>query len=203
MLINKHNLAVAEFAAEKSRYSNGTEAMLVSEQGTCATNGHYLVRVTLPNDDDDEKFPEVPGFVPAKTVKSWLMPVETARMLKKALLTSKKACMPNACIGNVTEDTVSIVAAADQSNFQAFQVHPAEGKFPNVDNAIPKENPVLEIRLNAGYLAKLAKAAEEFIKGTERRDVTLRFYGPNNVVEMKAKNEETGQEWYALLMTMF
>lgn len=60
MLFNRTNLAVAKVAAKDAgRYTlNGVH---FDREGTVATDGRRLVRVTYPSQEANDEFPTVPG----------------------------------------------------------------------------------------------------------------------------------------------
>ena len=65
-MLNIHNLNLADLCSkDESRFT--LNAILVTKDCTVETDGHQLVKVTLPNYSADS-FPEFPGF---KATGTW------------------------------------------------------------------------------------------------------------------------------------
>ena len=145
MLLNKHNFAVADFVSkEQSRYT--LQAIYVSDQGTCATDGHQLVRISLPA-EKSKQFPSIEGVTPTNGhVKPFLLDVTAAKQIAKAVPKSKNLPILNhALVGEPTEQNACI-AVTDLDNPQVFRPRTPSGNFPNVDAVIPQKNQFSRLR---------------------------------------------------------
>ena len=202
MLLNKHNLQIAELAPNKeSRYT--LRAILVTPKWTVTTNGCYLVAVTLPA-QVDSNFPAIEGFTAVNGAgKQFLLDGTTALDVMKAL--PKKNTIPvllHAAVGVETETSLSL-AVTDLDSPKLFAPRKGVGQFPAVEAVIPKdEAATVTIGLDAEYLKKLADSALKTCKGDRGREVTitLRVKDANSAVKMTARNADTGQEWMAVLI---
>lgn len=198
LLLNKHNLAVAEFAStEASRYT--FKAIHVDEKRTAATNGHYLCTVTVP-EVKPENFPKVKGFEPNGFSPTLLL-LDTVKAAAKAL-PKKVADIPelNHVAVSVDAEGAVQVAATDLDTGSVIQQKKLAGQFPDSTKVLnPTGDPVLAIGFNAAYLAKVAKAAAAFTD-SHNSFVELRFYGPDKAMIFEATNSGTGQVMRGALM---
>jgi len=200
MLLNKHNFAVADFVSkEKSRYT--LQAIHVSDKGTCATDGHQLVRISLPG-EKSERFPSIEGVTPTNGhVNPFLLDVTAAKQIGKAVPKSRNLPILNHAVVGEATDQNACIAVTDLENPQVFRPRTPSGNFPNVDAVIPKRKPIFEIAVNASLLAGIVKAASAFTS-EPNNDVLLRFYGKDEVVSVHSRNSETEQTFLALLMPL-
>jgi DNA polymerase III sliding clamp (beta) subunit (PCNA family) len=202
-LLNKLNFLVAPFASkEDSRYT--LKAVHVTPEYTEATDGHRLVRITTPKDSASE-FPRVPGFTPNGSPKSFLLPVDAAKTIQKAVPKTHIPVVNHAAItGTGDENKPVAIAVTDLDNPQVFQPRPVTGQYPNTDIVIPKDDAaaVFQFTVRADYLAELCKAIQDFAGDGKYRPgiATLTFYGPSKAVRLDARNENTDQNLIAILM---
>jgi hypothetical protein len=203
MLLNKHNLAVAEFTSkDKSRYT--CQAIHVSQDGTIATDGHRLV-VVSPAPGSDKAFPVVEGFTP---VSGEFQPFNLSREAAKDIAgqipkSTNTPIIRNAIIGQPGANGEVNIAVTDLDTAKVFKCKPVTGQFPNYKAVIPKdEYAVLRIAVNAGQLAQMAKAAGAF-SDDQAETLVLSFYGPDRAVKMTASNSETKQTWTGVLMPIY
>lgn len=208
ILINKHNLAVGQFAAKnESRYS--MHAIQVSEQGTCATDGACLVKVSAPNQKASE-FPLIDGVERQENITPFLLPLDAAQKIAKAMPQNERIPVLNTALVAASpvhgeNPKPATIAVTDLDTPQVFKPRCLNGQFPNVDDVIPKDEPAFEIVLPAHYLAKLAKAAGDFsdLRGTgENSDeyLLLQMWDRSKAVVIRTRNTETEQDWFAMLM---
>lgn len=199
MLLNKHNLAVADFASkEESRYA--LKAIQVSKDGTIATDSHRLVKVSLPN-KKEENFPQIEGFTPANgELKSFLLSRDAAKDIERQIPKEKSLKILNHVrVGTADSNGAINMLITDLKTSKVFKCKPFTGQFPNHDAVIPKDAPVLEIGLNAEYLAQLAKAAATF-SDSHAKHIRVKLYGPDRAMVLECKNSETGQTWTGVCM---
>lgn len=197
-MLNKHNLKVAEFVSnEKSRYT--LDAILVTDKATVATNGHYLVWVSVPAQHKAKDFPVI-DHAPQVTDEHppFLLGREDAAKILKAL--PRKPSTPILeCAGVVVKGTQPIVEVTDLDCPQVFRPRPPEGKFPEWENVMPKEEPVAQFAVNAAWLAKLAKFAAEVDSG-DNPMVVISFWGPDEAIRLECADRDGEQGMTALLM---
>lgn len=200
MLINKHNLKVAEFASkEESRYM--LKAIQISEDGTTATNGHYMVNVSLPK-AEAKNFPQIEGFEPLAQAESMLLDRDTALKIEKAMPKNENIPVLNhANVGKPGETTLNL-AVTDLDSTQIFKPRKITGQFPNWKAVLPTGEPVVEIAFSADYLMQLARAAAAFtsLECNGGAMVRLRLYGSDKAALFETVNTDTEQKWTGVLM---
>jgi hypothetical protein len=198
MLLNKHNLQIAELASkDPSRFT--LDVLSVTKERTAVTNGHYLVTVTLPGMADAD-FPAIEGFTPSNgATPEFLLNRETALEVAKAI--PNKITIPvlrHASVG-VSDDAVSL-AVTNIDSPKVFRSRKEEGQFPNIDVVIPdSKDTTLTIAFSAEYLMKLCKSALA-VCDDRNATIKLEFRDPAHAVKMTAHNSDTGQDWMAVLM---
>lgn len=201
-LLNRNNLAVRFAAAkEESRYT--LRAILATEHETVATDGHVLVRVSVP-ELDANSFPAIDGFKPNGFTHG-LIPVDAAKEIENAI--PKKTTLPILAHAAITSEhvpdsdrTVLKIAATDLDTPKVFTVREPEGQFPNWKNVWPDvdQKPAADICFDARLLAAVATAAAKF---SDHRlcAIRLRVYGSNSAMRFDLVNDD-GQEMNGLLM---
>ena len=173
-MINRHNLAVWEFADKGSH--RGLNNVRFTPTETMATNGHYLVRVTNP-------------------------PSDTIQTTERAFNISAEALKP---VKVKKGDAVELATNGTGSSWNlttgvnTFHLEEDSTTFPNVDVIMPKDKPVVEIGFDPAYLAKLGKAFAAFADG-DTSTCKISIYGPDKAAKFEATNGQ-GQTMTALLM---
>lgn len=201
MLLNKHNLSIASFCcAEKSRFT--LDGILVTPSCTVVTDGHRLVKVTTPTQQGgSDAFPALPNFTAVAKWKPFIMPRVDAQEIARAI--PKVNTIPvlnHAAVGAATKDSVQ-VAVTDLERKQVFDVRPCTGNFPDYERVIPTGEPVLEVGLNAKYMAEAFDALAKF--GDKRMSACmLRIREKANAVEIFGRNLDTGQEMTHIVMPL-
>jgi hypothetical protein len=195
VLLNKHSLEVAEFASKvESRFT--LKAVQVTMEETVATNGHYLVRVSHP-EQKLQQFPNVAGTVPTVETESFLLARDGALSVAKTI--PRKTTIPilnHAKVGVDAEGNVQAVTT-DLETHRPVTIRKVAGQFPQWKGLWPKNAPKVTICLDATYLAQLAKAAAQFGTG-----VQIRVWDSQSVARLDAYDATTNQHWSALLMPM-
>lgn len=208
-LLNRNNLAVT-FAASKEESRYTMRAILCTEQETVATDGHMLVRTSLPK-MNAVNFPVVTGFQPNGFTRA-LLPVDTAKEIEKAIL--KKTTFPilqHAAITTSADNNLQ-VAVTDLATRKVFTVKPPEGQFPKWDSpalwdfsrpANDKEpakdgKPVIDITFDASLLKRMIDGAVKF-SNRDAKAIRLRFYGNDNAMRFDLVNDDQ-QEMNGLVM---
>lgn len=199
-LINKHNLAIADFASkEESRYT--LKAIHVSEERTAATDGHALCVVSTPKNTKPENFPAVQGFTPNGS-HSFLLGVDLAKKIEKSIPKDRFIPAINHAAATADEDGNASIAVNDlrSSGAQVFRQSKMAGSFPvSTDQVLKMEKPTIRIRLDARLLAKVAKAAAAFADDANHT-VLLSFTTADRAMLFEANNSETGQTMQGAVM---
>lgn len=204
MLLNRYNLMIASLAPKPgSRYA--LAAIHVGPEGTAVTNGEYLVAVTLPH-VDKTNFPSIDGFTQQQTSEPFLLGGADAVKLEKAIPKSYIPVLNHVAVGKPGENMLNL-ATTDLDTTQVFKPRKVSGQFPNWKAVMhaPEVEPVVEIRLSAKYLVALAKQAVAFMGDSvsgSHSPITLRLFGATESVEMWARNGDTGQTFFAVMMPM-
>lgn len=205
-MLNKHNLAVHQFATkDASRYS--CNCIYVTPHETVATQGTILVKVSTPK-LDPANFPPVDGVKPSATFKPFLLSVDAAKQIEKAI--PKRCSLPilsNVMIDGKATDAKptdgtpdwAVLAVSDLENPQVFRPMKGAGQFPKWQAVVPKrEDAKFGICLDARLLAKLVQFAARFVDDREP-EVRIRFYDDGKAIRLDARNID-GQEFTGVLM---
>lgn len=203
LLLNKHNLNIAKIASrEESRYT--LKAIQVTDRETVVTDGHRLVRVTLPTECKPGDFPQLEGFTPNGNGTPFLLDRDTA--LQATKLIPKKTTIPilnhaavSACKGEDGQVQQIQVCVTDLDHTQVLRPKPDNGRFPAWECVLPAGEPLAEVCLDASYIEELGKLLREF--GGSGLAVRIRVYGKEKAVRMDARNGD-GQEMNAVVMPL-
>jgi DNA polymerase III sliding clamp (beta) subunit (PCNA family) len=203
MLLNKHNLAVSQFVSkEESRYT--LKAIQVCEEGTIATDGHRLVKVSLPKLASKNHFPSIDGFTISSGTYDFLLSKDAINKIEKAI--PKESTIPalsHVAVGEKTDGDTLSLAVTDLDTAQVFKPRKMTGQFPNWKAVIPQSEPIFEIEVDAEYLAEMAKAAAQFTDDKQHHAVRLRFYKKFGApIVFEAVRENTEQTFLGLLMPL-
>jgi len=198
-MLNKHNLDVAKFASkEESRYT--MNAILVTPHETVATDGHRLVRVSLPKRED---FPSRNGFEALETWTPFLLPVKTAQNVAKAI--PQRQTIPALEMVGIgkpqgEDETTCELVVTDLEEWRTFAVRKLTGTFPKWSQVIPQGEFAFEITVDASYLAEMAAAASKFTDAPTS-SLTIRFRADHcdKAIRMDARRSD-GQTWVGVLM---
>jgi hypothetical protein len=211
MLLNKHNLNIAALCSkEESRFT--LKAILVTPEASVETDGHQLIKVTLPN-LKVESFPDIANKPkPVDTWKPFLLPASEALNIVKAL--PKKSSIPVLKCAAVTEATDqnghASILVTDLEMTREFNPKKPEGNFPDYERVMPKDEEVeYRTAFNPELLGRVLKQVQDFISEdkTVRRGIRhfngciLSFTKPNGALRIEAKNDE-GQTMTAVVMPM-
>jgi hypothetical protein len=209
VLLNENNLRLADLCQKEAcRYT--LDAIQVTREETVVTNGHYLVRVTLPN-VNGTLYPDVEGWPTdsGEWTEALIPRATAAEALKNIPRKQDIPILNNAVIFKSNDGRVRIGTKTFARNSNGDQHKMVDGKqqggppFPNWAAVMPKQPPRLTITLDADYLARLAKNAAEFMadRGQTKR-LRLQFTGAGSAVRMDCQPNHEGQEWTAILMPM-
>jgi hypothetical protein len=209
VLLNLNNLRLADLCQKQEcRYT--LDAIQVTREETVVTNGHYLVRVTLPKTDGN-LYPDVEGW-PTDSGEWTEVLVPRATAIEALKIVPRKQDIPilnNAVIfksddGRVRIGTTALGARNASHGDQHKMVDGKQGgRFPNWKAVMPKGTPQFTITLDADYVARLAKNATEFMADQgQNKPLRLQFTTADSAVRMDCPCNHEGQEWTAILMPM-
>lgn len=178
MKINRNNLAVSEFAVTKidgrGMRTSLTKVMIDGDAGyTIATNGYYLVKVDLPEQQPKQE------PVESVPVESVVLPAESARQQAKRIAKGAQvdlASVRDLVPGNLATNTPAVIAQCTSGD------------------------PIAEVALNAEYLAKIAKFIAGTQGKTN--PVLIRIYADKHRAVTFDAETADGQHVQALLMPM-
>lgn len=197
ILLNKNNLRIANLCAkEESRYT--LNAMHVSDKGTCVTDEHRLVRVSLPT-VAATNFPTVPNMPVGDGKNTGLLPKAFVAKLEKQIPNSKTLPVLNNVAVSFDADRVN-VAVTDLDTSEVLSSKQTAGNFPNVEAVIPDKMPIFEYTVNADYLMDLARSASAHADN-KCPVLKLKFYSENESLRMDCTNGD-GQTWTAVVMPL-
>lgn len=176
---------------DSTRYALG--AVQYADGEVCATDGKMLIRVPVLNDD----FPDTPGagdepstcLIPTGLLKDVIAKASKIRSPKPALRCARLT---------VTKDDRVILSSTDLERSSDDTSKQIEGKFPNVNDIMPKDEPEITMTLDAKLLLKLCKHA-----ATHARDeqVTFGIRTKDDPVSIEYSLED-GRKVRAVIMPM-
>lgn len=174
--LNECNLAVTKFASPSDNGCFAIPKVLVSKDGTTATDGFVLAQVSLAPEKNGDLSDTRQGAFSLGPIN------KAAKLLGKGEF----------CAVSVREGVIQANDTFVQSEL---------GDFPDYKRAIPKGDPVHELHFDGRSLRGLIDAldfAEKF-SGDKKPTVKLSFHD-NNMVRIDCEPNEQGQEFFACVM---
>lgn len=195
MLLNKNNLNIWKFCSkDDSRYS--LRAMLVTKHETVATDGHRLVRVTVPK-MNESLFPTVPDFKADEIDGSLLLHADVAKEIAASIPKGEQT-IPILSTAKLGQDKGGARAVTTDLDLQhLIEGRKVEGEFPKWEGTIPTKKPSFEVCVNPVLLAELAQFAAKFSDSAVLR---VQFFGPEQPIRFDAEDRLSGQGMTAVLM---
>jgi DNA polymerase III sliding clamp (beta) subunit (PCNA family) len=117
-----------------------------------------------------------------------LIPAEAAEAAEKAI--PKKAHLPVLTHAQVFVEKNRgniVIATTDLESPRVVTLKAADGQFPNTDQVMPKNKPVITITIGANQLAALVRYRQKF-DAPIRRNIKFTFYAPDKAVKFEWKN---------------
>src|SRR3990172_3188077 len=151
MLLNQHNLKMAEFCSSDETRPRLRE-LQIRKDATIATDAHILVKTTLP-DIPAEDFPkvDVPGFQIKTTTLS--VPAASAKEALKNLkaVIKQRTCLP--ILENVlvlqNGDSAQLVATDLETKYRTeFKIPDSKPAYPATDSLFPTTKPKARLLVN-------------------------------------------------------
>lgn len=199
-MLNKHNLDIAVIAGKSKWGDNG---LFVAKDRTVANDGRRLVEITRPTKLDGEEFnpddfPVIPNFEP-KQDHDFIIPTMEALKVAKQIPKGKrtKAILKNAVIeqnGRVR------IASTDLGSAIITDINPIEGKYPEYQQVIPQGKLKHRVGVNPKYLMEICQLADKF--QSEYYKIMVLEFNDNGGIKLTTKNDDTGQEFTAIVMPM-
>lgn len=186
--LDKACLDVAGFASPDDGRAYTTTAVNLTRDYAEATNGHYLLRVPLP---DQKIVKDMPAMMTRGTVNGGAVQVPAEALTAAAKRMPKKERIPVLNMLHVGQDGEgrTLLTSTDLETTAAADVAKVETRFPDTSKVIPAADKpgVHVLNLNAKYLRALAAFAEKHGGGYDTGHVVTFFVSddPANPVRIE------------------
>lgn len=195
-MYNKHNLAVAKIAM-KGDLKPELASVYFTNNHTVATDSFRLIEISVPDNVDIEEFP-----IMDKKINETTGAIIDARQILKIAL-PKCGSLPiaeNLVVHQVDEENVELITTDVLDNSMNIKrVRTVPGTYPKYKEIVPKEDPLISIRINAKYLADVLNILGEL--DSFNNEVTLEIFADKyKPVIIKAKNKN--QSGFGLVMPL-
>ncbi len=199
MLYTRHNFEVADFCDTRGIRPE-LAGILVTPDGTAATDSYVLLEVSSPSADNAEKdFPAIPGHAITARDDQFIFPKESARQVLKTIpkkTDSGSGVVQRAAVLETDKGFAGFIAT-DHVQIRPTIAKEIEGTFPEYQQLFPTAKPKSVVSVNAKQQEKLAK----FFAGLSKLgNVTIKTYGAQDPILFEAQNEV--QTARALLMPL-
>lgn len=202
MIYNRNNFSIASLCAEKERYY--LHGIHFTPEHTEVTNGHYLVRVSAPFSGKDletalNDLPKVEGYEPKENGEEcFTFPATTCVEVERSIPKERVLTQLNHAwiTKNTTKEEVEFVTY-DMNTTKPIKAKKIEGRWPNSDMIMPKDEPEMTLGFNPDYMLKICNV----FKKMKLKEIRLDLFGDKKAMRMTGKTEE-GQEVVVLLMPM-
>lgn len=201
-MLNKAALSIAGLCSkDDSRFT--LNALLVSPNECVETDGHQIVRVSMPKDMAPESFPELKeleGMTYATDFQPFLLPADQARAIVRALPAKTTIPVLQRAVIAVDGEGKPAIAVTDLAHVQTWRPR-MKGNFPDWQRVMPKaEQAEMQIAIDARLLKRVLTAIEDFAKDEKTIAVIFSFYGPNRALRLDVSHD--GQDFTAAVMPM-
>ena len=99
----------------------------------------------------------------------------------------------------VIGDTVATFVGTDLERTETHQARTLEGRFPPIDEVVPKGKPAMAVKIDPEMLVKLLKVAQD-IRPDGQAFVTLEIFRPDRPLVVRVENEH--QNFTGLIMPL-
>ena len=184
MLYNKHNLAVAKFAA-KDGIREEINGVLFTKEKTAATDGVRLLEVSTDSALKVEEYPQVQG---ASAMRGCSPFIVNAKMLSEVKIPKTPPHLPvlqSVAVKHIDAQKVEVMTT-DLEAVNTKWLKRADGKFPDYEQIFPKDEPKVRFKIDGAKLAELLKVMAELPRGGE---VEVLCYGEMQPIELRSKSE--------------
>jgi DNA polymerase III sliding clamp (beta) subunit (PCNA family) len=191
-------------ASQTQRYA--MTGVLVRQSGASyeamATDGRRLALVRGTPTANPLEYPRVPELaeVPPSAAQA-VIPTRAWRDAFRAVPRGRALTDP--ILGHVAVhlgEKESILATTDGEAVHAETIPNVEGRFPDYEAVLPRDEPRARVDLNPELLLDLVRLARDFVANMEARRITLEVRDPGTPIVIKATNGT--QEFVGLLMPL-
>jgi DNA polymerase III sliding clamp (beta) subunit (PCNA family) len=176
------------------------------EDGTytvCATDGRQLAVVQGQSAHDPLDYPTIPELVESADEaasalirgKDWK---EAFRSVPRGPVVREQPILGHVAIHLGPAE--SVLATTDGEEAQVVRVSNHEGKFPDYQAVLPREEPEQRLNVNARLLLNLLRIACEFVDEEDSYRLTLEFRGADKPLVLRTGN--ASQEFVGLVMPL-
>ena len=182
MLYNRHNLAVAKFAA-KDGIREEINAVLFAKEKTAATDGIRLLEVSVSTTGKAEEFPQIDGISAMRGCSPFLVNAKQVAELKpkgaKHLPITEFVALKH------LDDKRVEFLTTDLESSRVSQARRIDGKFPDYEQIFPKDEPKVRFKIDGAKLAELLKVMSELPQSGQ---VEVLCYGGLLPIELRSDN---------------
>jgi DNA polymerase III sliding clamp (beta) subunit (PCNA family) len=180
MLYNKNNLAVAKIASKENSGRPELTGVFFTKDKTCATDGFRLLEISVPQDKLAKDFTlgNCPIMLGTKPF------IASAEMLKDKIKLKDNEVL---AIKHLHDNRIEFVPTDTYTPPAIENVVPIrkiDATFPDYEKIFPKTSPIVEICVNAGYLAELLQVLGNL--GGANKEVKIKFHGGDNPIVLEA-----------------
>lgn len=171
-----------------------------------ATDGRFLGKLTAPLVTGEE-FPgdgvawsaaDAGMLEAAVPARQW---TEAFKMVPTTRESNGKPIIENLAV-SLGVNTVTM-GATNLETVRTITARQEEGRFPPVEEVLPKASPVFSAWVDPLYLAQLLSVVRSCgIVNDDNRGVELRCYGPNMPLEVRGANRDTGMRFRGIIMPL-
>jgi len=199
MIYNKNNFSIHALC-DKDRDYLGVH---VTPKFTEVTNGHYLLRVSTPEIDMDD-LPEAPNH-PRIAVQTnaeeeacnFVIHKDSGKAIESMIPKHSFPALNSAWIGaNTNKEQVEFIST-DLEITNSKIIRKLEAKYCDTDRIWPDK----EIKASLGFDPDLMLKLCQQLKKMDIRHIQMSIRDENTAIELTGKNNETGQDIRALLMS--
>lgn len=201
-MFNKNNFEVAKLLSVDDDVPTSHRVLRITPEGTQATDGHLLVKVSAPKTQQPMLFPPMTGIEAAEWFTPFCIDRETALRIAKSIPTKGEPETRMVAVDTNTEVNGDAIMAWNELLRESIvRSKKIEHEYPQLDRVIPeKDRAKITVCVNPYLLAALASAFERFAKTQGALQVVIRLYGPDKGIRFDAEGD--GQEITAVLMPM-
>jgi hypothetical protein len=200
VLLNRHNLHAAKFCSTEETAAAALKSLYIEEDGTTACNGHIVVNVSMPRVEPTL----FPNIAEAPNMKHDNKPflLSRASALEIASNIPEDTDIPALRHAAIAVNDKRVRAATTNLEIESVVAeNQVLSQYPKWRSLKPTTSPVVEVSIDARYLAELASAAVKFQKGMPQAIVRIRIWNDASIpVYIEALRNLEGQTWKAFVM---
>jgi hypothetical protein len=197
MLLNKESL-VGQKILEESDKSYKSYIKITPDGKTYSTNRIVAIVITPP-DQNTKNFP-ICRLLPAdahKPDREFYVTKKQAEELTRAIPQKPSIDILQNMVITQT-DGATLATTTDLDTEKTLSIRNKDVSYPNIEDIIPKEEPIVSFQLNPAYLKTLCEIA--IATSEDDKPVNISFYGELKPVKLTTNNKKTGQTFTALIM---